>query len=38
MIKTVLQSVLRIVPLLLLTLPDDALALQVHGSPEGLYA
>jgi len=37
MIKTVLQSVLRIVPLLLLTLPDDALAIQVHGSPEGLY-
>lgn len=37
MTKTVHQSILFIVPLLLLTLPPEALALQVHGEPEGLY-
>jgi len=37
MIKAVLQPVLLVVPLVLLALPGDALALQVHGQPEGLY-
>ena len=37
MIKTVLHRIGLLLPLLCLGLPGEALALQVHGEPEGLY-
>lgn len=37
MINTVLQRIWFILPLLWLIFPGEALALQVHGEPEGLY-